>query len=124
MFYNSLELSNHFFEKAYIYTEDYNKSHIDKFTTFLTNPQSIDYKAEDHEVLYINYYKALNYFALGNLDAALVECKRMNIRLGQQDDKYKNEDSKSIEKTRVFETTFDSQTNSNIAFKRTHTGLI
>jgi hypothetical protein len=39
-------------------------------------------------------------------------------------DKYKIEDSKSIEKTRVFETTFDSQTDSNISFKRTHTPLI
>jgi len=41
----------------------------------------------------------------------------------ERDHKYKIEDSKSIEKTRVFETTFDSQTDSNIPFKRTHRPL-
>lgn len=84
------ELSNQYFEKAYIYTEDYSKNTMAQAASFLTNPNITEYKAEDHEALYINYYKALNYFYLQNFDAALVECKRMNIRLNQQQDKYKN----------------------------------
>ncbi len=83
--------SNQFFEKAYEYTEDNQSNVVDQFASFLTNPSVTDYKAEDHEALYINYYKALNYFYLGDYNAALVECKRMNIRLAAQADKYKNE---------------------------------
>ena len=83
--------SNQFFEKAYVYTEDNQSNVVDQFASFLTNPSVTDYKAEDHEALYINYYKALNYFYLGDYNAALVECKRMNIRLAAQADKYKNE---------------------------------
>lgn len=83
-------LSNQYFEQAYIYTEDYSKNAMGQAASFLTNPNVTEYKAEDHEALYINYYKALNYFYLQNFDAALVECKRMNIRLNQQQDKYKN----------------------------------
>lgn len=82
--------SNQFFEKAYEYTEDNQSNVVDQFASFLSNPSVTDYKAEDHEALYINYYKALNYFHLGNYNAALVECKRMNIRLAAQADKYKN----------------------------------
>ena len=82
--------SNQFFEQAYNYTEDNQSNVVDQFASFLTNPNITDYKAEDHEALYINYYKALNYFDMGDYNAALVECKRMNIRLAAQADKYKN----------------------------------
>ena len=85
-------ISNQFFEQAYVYTEDYAKNRFNQVAAIVTNPNAQDYYPEDHEALYINYYKALNYFGLQDFDAALVECKRMNIRLGQQDDKYKNED--------------------------------
>lgn len=88
----SFEESNQFFEQAYIYTEDYSKNKFNQVAAIVTNPNAKDYYPEDHEALYINYYKALNYFGLQNYDAALVECKRMNIRLGQQDYKYKNEE--------------------------------
>lgn len=84
--------SNQFFEQAYIYTEDYSKNKLNQVAAIVTNPNAQDYYPEDHEALYINYYKALNYFGLQDFDAALVECKRMNIRLGQQDDKYKSEE--------------------------------
>lgn len=83
--------SNAFFEQAYVYTEDYKANRVHQALSFVSNPNIIDYKAEDHEAIYINYYKALNYFQLGDLEASLVECKRLNIRLQQQDDKYNNE---------------------------------
>ncbi len=42
----------------------------------------------------LNYYKALNYINLGRYDEALVECRRINIKLNQLNDKYKDKKNK------------------------------
>ena len=39
----------------------------------------------------IHYYKALNFLKLNDREAALVECKRMNIKLNRLSDKYKSD---------------------------------
>ncbi|MBV6646451.1 MAG: hypothetical protein KI790_13430, partial [Cyclobacteriaceae bacterium] len=85
------ELSNKFLEKAYLQGEDYQKNYADEAASFLTNPTVIDYRAEDHEQLLVLYYKILNYMKLKDYEAALVECRRMNIRLAQLSDKYKSD---------------------------------
>lgn len=85
------EQSNNWFEKAYIFGEDHRKNALNYAASFLTNPKITTYPGEDHEHLYVNYYKALNYLKLGNLEAALVEARRMNIRLNQLSDKYKSD---------------------------------
>lgn len=54
----------------------------------LTNPEASPYKAEDFEKVSIHYYKALNYYYLGKYDDALVEAKRINLKLNQINDKY------------------------------------
>ncbi len=82
------ETSNAFFEQAYIIHEDFVANPCDVVLTFLVNPTLTDYKGEDHEILLIHYYKALNYLHLGNLSAALVECRRLNIQLNILSDKY------------------------------------
>jgi uncharacterized protein len=59
--------------------------------SFLLNPKVIEYRGETFEVLLVNYYKALNYLQLGLYDEALVECKRMDIRLNKLSDKFSSD---------------------------------
>ena len=80
--------SNDFFEKAYLFGEDYKKSLGNEAVSTLLNPNLSIYYGEDHEHLLPLYYKALNYVQLGDLQAALVECRRLNIRLGELSDRY------------------------------------
>lgn len=82
------EASNEAFEQAYIFGEDYRVNYLTTAASFLSNPNVSDYRGEDHEHLMLLYYKALNYLNLANYEAALVECRRLNIRLGQLSDKY------------------------------------
>lgn len=82
------ESSNAFLEQAYIIHEDFVANPCDVVLTFLVNPTLTDYKGEDHEILLIHYFKSLNYLQLGNLSAALVECRRLNIQLNILSDKY------------------------------------
>ena len=61
---------------------------MDEALVFLINATVTDYKGEAHEVPLLHYYKALNFLQLGQYDAALVECRRLNIKLNQLSDKY------------------------------------
>ncbi|MBX7127104.1 MAG: hypothetical protein K1X47_15520 [Cyclobacteriaceae bacterium] len=80
--------SNDYFEKAFLFGEDYRINYLNEVASYLTNPMFTVYKGEDHEHLLVPYYKALNYLKMGNIDDALVECRRMNIRLQQLSDRY------------------------------------
>ena len=72
-------LSNKLFEEAYYLVEDRGSLTASKIGAAFTNAQAIPYAAEDFEKTAIHYYKALNFFQLGELDNALVEAKRINI---------------------------------------------
>ncbi|MDH4036538.1 MAG: hypothetical protein OEX18_02990 [Candidatus Krumholzibacteria bacterium] len=39
------------------------------------------YRGDPFEALFVNYYKILNYLALGDVEDAMVECRRINRRL-------------------------------------------
>ena len=54
----------------------------------ISNPEIRPYRPEDFEVIMINFYKALNYLQLNNMEDALVEVRKINIRLQQLNDKY------------------------------------
>lgn len=84
--------SNRFFERAYNFGEDYRINYANEAATYFTNPNFSVYRGEDHEHLLLLYYKALNYLKMGKTDEALVECRRMNIRLQQLSDRYSTED--------------------------------
>lgn len=84
------ETSNEYFERAYIFGEDYRINYLATAASFLSNPNVADYSGEDHEHLLLLYYKAINFLKLRNYEAALVECRRLNIRLGQLSDRYKS----------------------------------
>jgi hypothetical protein len=82
------EESNEYLEQAYLYGEDYRKNLLLEASSYLTNATFTTYKGEDHEHLMLLYYKALNYMKMGQRDEALVECRRLNIRLQQLTDRY------------------------------------
>lgn len=85
------EESNKFFEEAYLFWEDFKVDYFSEGAAYLTNPMVTVYRGEDHEHLMLLYYKAMNFLKLGNEEAALVECRRLGIRLQQLSDRYSDE---------------------------------
>jgi uncharacterized protein len=88
----SYEMSNYFFEQAHLTHENFSTKPLDEALALLVNPTLTDYRGEDHEVLLLHYYKVLNFLQLGQREAALVECRRLNIKLNQLSDKYGSAD--------------------------------
>ncbi len=82
------EESNRFFEEAYLFWEDFKEDYFRESAAYLTNPMVTVYRGEDHEHLMLLYYKAMNFLKLGNEESALVECRRLSIRLQQLSDRY------------------------------------
>ncbi len=80
--------SNRFFEEAYLFTEDVQRNYALEAFSLLSNPTVIPYRGEDFEVVQIHYYKALNYLCLDMYEEAQVECRRLNIKLNQLNDRY------------------------------------
>ena len=84
--------SNHYFERAYNFGEDYRINYANEAATYFSNPNFAVYRGEDHEHLLLLYYKAINFLKLHKTDEALVECRRLNIRLQQLSDRYETPD--------------------------------
>lgn len=82
------EESNAAFETAERLTEDQRRNVLSEAAVLVSNPEARPYRPEDFEVIMINFYKALNYLQLGNMEGALVEARKINIRLQQLNDKY------------------------------------
>jgi hypothetical protein len=82
------EESNEYFEQAYFFTEDYRKTWTEEATSLLINAAMKPYTGEDHELVLMHYYKALNFLQMNQLDEALVECRRINIKLNALNDRY------------------------------------
>lgn len=82
------EKSNEAFEIAERLTEDQQKNVLTEAAVLVSNPEIRPYKPEDFEVIMINFYKAMNYLRLNNMEDALVEVRKINIRLQQLNDKY------------------------------------
>ncbi|TAH27363.1 MAG: hypothetical protein EAZ07_02050 [Cytophagales bacterium] len=85
--------SNEYFEEAYKVADSYHTNLVNEGVALLLNDNIIEYKGEDYELLYINYYKAFNFLRLGKKAEALVECRRMNNRLTYINGKYGNENT-------------------------------
>ncbi len=83
--------SNDYFNRADLFVEDAQKKILEQGAAFLLNPNLSTYYGEDHEILLIHYYKALNYYMLGQTDEALVEARRLNLNLQRLSDKYKSD---------------------------------
>jgi len=92
------ESSNALFEQAYIMIDDRIKTNAGQaIAAKFTNPMAEPYKGEDFEKVTIHYYMALNYFHLGMPDEALVEAKRINIKLYELNEKYSENKNKYSE---------------------------
>ncbi len=85
------EESNDYFEKAFLFGEDYRKNYLYEAASYLTNPAFTPYRGEDHEHLIVLYYKAMNFLKMKKTEEALIECRRLNIRLQQLSDRYDSE---------------------------------
>jgi uncharacterized protein len=85
---NDYTRSNQYFSTADKLIEDEQKNYLNETFALLTNPMVKPYKPEDFEVVMLNYFTALNYIYMGQYDEALVECKRINIKLDKLNDKY------------------------------------
>ena len=80
--------SNQFFEDAYQVADELRARSAAEAVALFTNPQVAPYKGEDFEIVQIHYYKAINYLAVGDLESALVECRRLNNLLNRLNDRY------------------------------------
>ncbi len=83
------EKSNEMLEKAERAIEDnFTKSITRSASSMIMNDNVLAYAGEDYEDIYLNAFKALNYLALGQNDAAFVEVRRINHKLVQLESKY------------------------------------
>ena len=48
------------------------------------------YRAEDFEAVMVNCFKSINYMQMDDREAAMVECRRINMKLNTLNDKYKD----------------------------------
>jgi hypothetical protein len=87
----NFEESNRWLERAYLFGEDHRKNAANVAASFLVNPNTMVYPGEDHEHLFVLYYKALNFLKMQQYEQALVECRRLNNRLQTLSDKYRSE---------------------------------
>lgn len=83
--------SNEYFQQADLYVEDFDRNYGQEAVALLTNDMMRQYGGEDFEKIFIHYYKSINYLKLNQLDEAMVECRRINIRLQEISDKYKSD---------------------------------
>lgn len=88
------EKSNQFLNEADLLHEAGLKSTGDALVGMVLNPMSQNYKGEDFEIFMLHYYKALNYFYLGDKEAAIVEARRINLLTTAQKDKFNDKDSR------------------------------
>lgn len=87
-------ISNQYFTTAEHVIEDYIRNYYLDALTLISNPGIKPYKPEDFEAVMVNYFMALNYIQLDNYEEAIVECKRINIKLNQLNDRYKDHKNK------------------------------
>ena len=80
--------SNLYFEKAYLFTQDYRKNFSSDVVEFVANPMLKPYTGEEFELILLHFYKAMNYIQLRQLDEALIEVRRVNVKLNMLNDKY------------------------------------
>ncbi|MFT4094352.1 MAG: hypothetical protein QM640_12000 [Niabella sp.] len=93
--------SNDYFEQAYNIIDDGIKTSAGQaLASNLTNAKATPYQPEDFEKVIMHFYKAINYFQTGAPDEALVEAKRINIKLEDMNARY--EDRKNLYKEDAF----------------------
>ena len=59
----------------------YTRSVSREIAALLSNDSVVAYRGEEFELALIHYYRAMNYARLGDRQAALVECRKANLKL-------------------------------------------
>ncbi|MDR1272920.1 MAG: hypothetical protein LBK12_00060 [Odoribacteraceae bacterium] len=80
--------SNEALEKAETLAEDQRRGPLSATAAVLTNPEARPYRPEDFELIMINFYKAMNYLRANDREGALVEARKINLKLDRLNDKY------------------------------------
>ena len=76
------EASNVEFERAERLSDQlYTRSVSREIAALLSNDSIVAYRGEEFELALIHYYRAMNYARLGDRQAALVECRKANLKL-------------------------------------------
>jgi len=79
---NQYAESNEVFERAELLLEElYTKSVTRELAALAVSDNIAKYRGTSYEAILVNYYKILNYLLLGDLEGALVECRRVNRKL-------------------------------------------
>jgi len=68
--------------------EAFTKSITQAAGSFVVNDNVLEYAGEDYEDIYINAFNALNYYHREDIDGAMVEIRRMTIKLTALETKY------------------------------------
>lgn len=110
--------SNKYFQLADYYIEDYKKNYAATALSFISNPKVEPYAGEGFEQILVHYYTTLNYAQMGNYEAALVECKRMLLKLQKITDTYggKNKYKRDAFVHNLMGMIYDAQKDYNNAF--------
>ena len=110
--------SNQYFLQADLFVEDYRKNYLTDFASVIINPNYSTYSGESFEQILIHYYATINFVQLGDLDNALVACKRM-IAASQKINDYlgnKNKYRRDAFAHNLLGMIYDSQGDYNNAF--------
>lgn len=82
--------SNNFLQAGDILAQElWTKSISREAASFVVNDYTKPYSGEDFEIVMINMLGALNYSIMGDFEGALVESRRINSKLTEFNDKYK-----------------------------------
>jgi hypothetical protein len=85
------QASNTILEKAHIYLEDKSTDYTGEALGLLTTPSAVEYKPEWHETYMVNVLKTVNYLMMGQMQEALIEVRRLDIKLQRLEFAFKNE---------------------------------
>ena len=86
------EASNEAFERAVAAGEELEPTSVTATIADYTLNEAVKaYPGEDYERAYLHYYMALNYLALDDQEAALVECRRLDRVFRELDARYDDE---------------------------------
>lgn len=79
----------------------YTQSISRNVAAFAVNDNTLPYRGEDFEQVIVNVYRAINYVQLGRIDDALVEARKVNLKLERINDQYP-EGKKNVYKEDAF----------------------
>jgi hypothetical protein len=90
MYCGRYESSNAYLHEADRLAQDlWTRSITKEAAAFILNDYTTPYAGEDFERALINMFSALNYSVIGDYDEALVECRRLNTKLTELNDRYR-----------------------------------